>query len=299
VFDLERWRQRLPLLDRAMLVQERFGAVGGGPMSSSLGLATFLSLFPLLLVAIAVVGFVSTGNEDFASDLVDSLGISGDGADLVTEAIATAEDSKRTASVIGIVGLVWAGLAVVGALQAVCNGVWQTKGRGILDRAVAVAWLGGAGSLFLLSAALGPLGAMVDGPLTVVPVVAGVALSTGLFVWTYTYLGNQPVSWRAHLPGALIVATAFEVLKQVGVVWLPQMVSRSSALYGTIGIVFATIAWIAIYARVIVYGAVVNVVAWEHEHGTVTVDVEVPRIEGRVPLTADRGGAVAEEATAD
>ena len=84
------------------------------------------------------------------------------------------------------------------------------------------------------------------------------------------------------------------LLKQIGVFWVPRMMSRSSALYGTIGIVFAALAWIAIYARVFVYGAVLNVVQWEREHGTVTVTVEAPRMGGEVPLAADRGGAVTE-----
>jgi membrane protein len=294
VVDLERWRRRWPWFDRALLVQRRFSDVGGGPKSSSLSLATFLSLFPLMLVAIAVIGFLSSGSADFTRNVIDALGIHGEGARLVRDAIETAEQSKRTASILGLVGLVWAGLAVVGALQAVCNGVWQTRGRGLADRGVAVAWIAGAGAVLLVSAALGPLGRVLDGPVVVLPVVAGVALTTALFVWTYGYLGNQPVPWRAHLPGALLAAVSFEVLKQVGVFWMPRMVARSSALYGTLGIVFATIAWIALYARVIVYGAVVNVVRWEEVHGTVTIDIEVPRIEGQVPLAADRGGAVAE-----
>jgi membrane protein len=294
VVDLQRWRQRFPWFDRAVRVQERFGVVGGGPKSSSLALATFVSLFPLLLVGIAVVGFVSSGNRSFTGDVIDSLGIHGEGARLVREAINTAEQSKRTASIIGLLGLAWAGLAVVGSLQAVCNGVWQTRGRGLRDRAVAVGWLAGAGSVLLLSAALGPLGRQLAGPLAIVSVLAGVVLTTALFVWTYAFLGNQPLPWRAHLPGAVLAAIGFEVLKQIGVFWMPRMVSRSSALYGTVGIVFATIAWIAIYSRVIVYGAVANVVRWEERHGTVTVELEVPRMEGKVPLTADRGGAVTE-----
>ena len=88
------------------------------------------------------------------------------------------------------------------------------------------------------------------------------------------------------------MAVGFEILKVVGAVYVPRAISGSSALYGSIGVVFATLAWLAIYARLIVYGAVLNVVRYEAAAGTVTVEIEVPRIEGEVPLSANRGGAV-------
>ena len=47
-------------------------------------------------------------------------------------------------------------------------------------------------------------------------------------------------------------------------------IAGSSALYGSIGVVFATLAWLAIYARLIVYGAALNVVQYEAHAGTVT-----------------------------
>jgi membrane protein len=280
-------------------VNERFGAIGGGPLSASIGLAGFLSLFPLLLVAIAVAGFLSSGDASFARDLVRSLNLRGRSAQLVADALDAAEGSRQTASVIGLVGLLWSGLGVVGTLQNACNAAWQTTGRGILDRAISLAWLAGASVMFLGTAALGPLAGMVPGPAAVGLVVLGVVLSTSLFTWTYSFLGNQPVPAKAHLPGALLVAVGFEVLKLVGGVYVPRAVSSSSALYGSIGVVFAVLAWLLIYARLIVYGAVVNVLRWEDRKGTVTVEVEVPRMRGEVPLTANRGGAVVDKAVAD
>ena len=46
-----------------------------------------------------------------------------------------------------------------------------------------------------------------------------------------------------------------------------------------------------------VYAAAYNVLCHERRYGTVTVEIKVPRIEGEVPLEANRGGAVAETAT--
>ncbi len=301
MFDIAKWRERWRWLDAVLSVNDRFGAIGGGPLASSVALASFVSLFPLLLVVIAVIGFVSSGDSSFASSLIGELGLQGRAAETVNDAIATAEGSRRAASIVGFAGLLMSGLGVVGSLQNALNAAWQAKGRGLVDRLVAVRWLLGAGVLFLATAALGPLLRWAPGPVKPLAIVLGLALTTLLFIWTYHSLGNSSVGWRAHLPGAVLVAIGFEVLKAVGAILVPRAVASSSALYGSLGVVFAVLAWLLVYGRLIVYGAVLNVVRYEKAEGTVTVEIEVPRIEGEVPLTSTRGGAVDEkvEATAD
>ena len=79
----------------------------------------------------------------------------------------------------------------------------------------------------------------------------------------------------------MLVAVGFEILKIVGSIYVPRAIASSSALYGAIGVVFAVLAWFALYGRLIVYGAVLNVVRYERPAGTVTVEIEVPRIDGR------------------
>ncbi|MGH9273264.1 MAG: YihY/virulence factor BrkB family protein [Acidimicrobiales bacterium] len=296
MFDVAGWRARFRLLDAVLRVTDRFGAVRGGPLAASIALSTFVSLFPLLLVAIAVVGFLSSSDSDFASRLIHDLGLEGSAADTVRDALETAEGSRQAATIVGLVGLLGSGLGVIGSVQTALHAVWQVKGRGLLDKLVAVGWLAGAGALFLASAALGPVLGLAPGPVKPLTILLGLALTTLLFTWTYTSLGNIRVGWRTHVPGALLVAVGFEVLKAVGAVYVPRAVSSSSALYGSLGIVFAVLAWLLLYGRLIVYGAVVNVLRYEDEAGTVTVQIEVPRTGGDVPLSATRGGAVDERA---
>ena len=109
-------------------------------------------------------------------------------------------------------------------------------------------------------------------------------------------LTNVNVSWKAYVPGAIAGGVGIEVLKLVGGIYVPRAVASSSALYGSIGIVFAILAWLALSARLVVYASAFNVVRYEATHGTVTVDLEVPHIAGEVPVAVTRGGAVAETA---
>ena len=275
-------------------VTDRFGAVGGGPLSASIALSAFVSLFPLLLVAIAVVGWLSSGDSDFATRLISDLGLEGRSAQVVTDAIGAAEGSRHAASIVGFVGLLWSGLGVIRSLQTAINAVWQERAQGLADRLAALRWLAGAVVLFLGTAALGPIATQLPGWAAPLLVVAGLALSTVLFVWTYTTLGHVHQGWRAHVAGAVVVAVGFEVLKEVGSFWVPRAVASSSALYGSLGVVFAVLAWLALYGRLIVYGAVVNVLRGESEEGTDVITIEVPHHEGDAPVVATRGGAVAE-----
>jgi membrane protein len=297
---LDRLRERFGWFDTALTVHERVGAVGGGPLSSSIALAGFLSLFPLLLVAIAVLGFLTANDTDFAAEVVDQLGLSGSAADQVLDALERAEQSRRAASLIGFLGLLWGGLGVVGTLEQALNATWQVRGLpGWKAKLVDLGWLVGAGTVFFASVALGAWAGELPGPAVIATVALGLGADIVLFVWMFRALTNVSLPWTVHVPGAIAGGVGLEVLKLVGTIYVPRAVSSSSALYGSLGVVFAILAWLAIGARLIVYASAFNVVRHEQRHGTVTVEIEVPRIEGEVPLAADRGGAVAEAATAD
>ena len=61
----------------------------------------------------------------------------------------------------------------------------------------------------------------------------------------------------------MIAAALFEILKFIGSFVVPRLVSSSSELYGSLGLVFALLAWLLIIGRLIVYLAVVE--AWRGE----------------------------------
>lgn len=289
---LERLCRRFPWLRTVLTVHRRVSDVGGGPLSSSITLAGFLSLFPLILVGIAALGFVSAGNTDFPEKVIDQLGLTGEAAHQVLDAIHTAEQSRRAASIIGFVGLLWAGLGVVGTLGQAFNATWQVRGRGWTGKLIDLAWLVVAGLLLVVSLGMGGVSAWLPGPGIVAAVVLALGLDVVIFLWMFRTLTNVAVPWTDHLPGAIAGAVGLEILKAIGAYYVPRAVASASALYGSIGTVFAILAWLALFSRLVVYCSAFNVVRHEQRHGTVTVEIKVPRIEGEVPLEADRGGAV-------
>lgn len=285
-------RARWGWLDAAVQVQERFGELQGGQLAAAITLAAFLSIFPLILVAVALLGFFSDGRPEITNDILDLLAIppGGEAAETVGDAIATARESRRTASIVGVAGLLWSGLGLVAALQYAYNSAWQVKGRGIRDKAFGLVWLVGSGLVFLSSFAVTAALRILPGFLAPLQILVGLALGVALFLWASRILPNRDVGMRALLPGALLGAIGFETLKLVGSLVVPQTVARSSALYGSIGVVFAILAWLFFFGRLIVYTAVVNVVLWERRHGTVNVEIAVPNLPGPEDPQATRAG---------
>jgi membrane protein len=101
-----------------------------------------------------------------------------------------------------------------------------------------------------------------------------------LWWWTSRALPNIRVPWRRLVPGAVLGAIGLEVLKVAGAFYVPRAVASSSQLYGSLGVVFAILAWLLFFGRLIVYSATVNVVRWEEDHGTVVIDIRVPNLPG-------------------
>lgn len=255
----------------------RFGQVRGGELSAAITLAAFLSIFPLLLVGVALLGFVASDDPTLAADAAGRLGLTGDAAKLLTDTVETARESRGGALGLGTLGLLWSGLGVVATLQAAFAAAWQVSTSGWRAKVRAIAWIAGTSVLLASSAGLaGVLGALPAWTALAIPV--GFAVDLALWLWTFRLLSSTDVPWRAHLPGAVLGAVGLGALKAVGALWVPRAVAASSALYGSLGVVFAVLAWLALFGRLAVYAVSLNVVRWEARNGTVAGVVELPRL---------------------
>jgi membrane protein len=165
------------------------------------------------------------------------------------------------------------------------------KNRGLKDKLVGLAWLGGAALVFVASAALTTVLRWLPGFLAPAGILVGLGVSFGLWLCTGRVLPNKKIPWRLLVPGAILGAVGLEVLKVVGAYYVPKMIASSSALYGSLGVVFAALAWLAFFGRLIVYAAVVNVVTYEGREGTTRAVVSVPSTNDGAGLgVADRAG---------
>jgi membrane protein len=280
-----------------MAVQDRYNELEGGMVAAAVTLAIFISLFPALLVGTAIVGFIAQGHVDLSSQIIEKLGLTGNAADTLREAISTAEHSRRTASIVGLAGLAWSSLGVVQAVQLAVDRAWQVKGGAIVDRVKALGWLLAIGLMIAATTAgTALIVSVLPGWAAPFMIVATVAINVVMFWCTFVLLGHQKVGWRPLLPGAVVAGVGLQVLTLAGAFIVPRSVASSSALYGSMGVVFAILAWLYFFGRLLVYASTLNVVLYERDRGTITLEVEAPRMPGEVPLEATRSGVVVESA---
>jgi membrane protein len=288
----DRLGDKLPWLKPVLAVQKRYGEVGGNWLAAAFTLQAFLSLFPLVLVAIAVIGFVASDVKvDLAGRLIRELSLQGEAADIFRRAIEQAVSGRQTASVIGVAGLLWSGLGLVGALQYAYDSVWQVHDRGMKDKVIGLVWLGGAAVLFVASAAATTALRWLPGFLAPVGILVTFLVGFALWLWTSKVLPNRSIDWRHLVPGAILGAVGLEILKVVGAYYVPKAVASSSELYGTLGVVFAILAWLLLFGRLVVYSGVLNVVLYERKAGTIKAVIEAPPVPEAGPL-ASRSGRV-------
>lgn len=279
----ERWR----VVGPALAVQQRYSELRGNNLAAAVTFQAFLSLFPLVLVIVAVVGFVAHGTDiNIAGRIIGGLGLRGESARTIANAVQQAEENRNATAPLAVIALLWSGLGLVNAFQFAFNQVWQVDERGMKDKAVGLLWLAGAATLFVATAAFTTLLNWLPGVVAPLGIVIGFAVNCALWLWSFKVLPNRNLPWRALVPGAVLGAVGMEVLKLVGAVWVPRAVANSSELYGSLGVVFAVLAWLLFFGRLAVYAAVLNVVRWEKVVGTKRVSIEVPAGQDVTP-TAD------------
>lgn len=256
---------------------------------ASFGLAiaytALLALVPLAVFTLALAGLVvqePATQERVGRALLDHLPIT------TASGRAQLQDALRVIAqrrpALGLVSLLVAAYAARGIVVQLRTGLSvalkiarpRTLVRGVLvDLGMAV----GLGLLLLLSLTLtlgialvqtanaGLPGTPLPQPLivllTLLYAVTPLLVSVAVFAVLYTVVARGVLPWRAVLPGALLAALAFEVVK-VGFAWYAAHVGSSTTMPGAIGVVIAFLALPHFGAQIALFGAVFARVCSEH-----------------------------------
>jgi membrane protein len=231
----------------------------------------FLSLFPLLLLLLTILGFVLHGNADLQAQVLDSalrqFPVIGD---QIRNNIHSFHGSK-VALVVGIVGSVYGSLGVGQATQTAMNRVWgvprHARPNPIKSRLRSLLMLATIGVGVLLSTGLSGLttaaeafGSDVGTGVRAGATVASVGLNLALFLVAYRLLTARHLTLRQISGGAIIAAVVWQLLQWLATYYLGHMLRGASATYGLFGIVLGLLAWIYLGALTLVFCAEINVV---------------------------------------
>ena len=240
-------RPGLALADRVQ--SDQLGVEAG-----SLTYGAFLSLPPLLLLLISVVGIVFQQRAETAQqELIDAVGNLLPGFDeVVSTQLELTTASQIGTGLIGLVGIVYAASGFVARVRHALGVIFRTRTTGLVVGRLSGAMLGVPVVALLLGFAAvvgwltglritGTIGAIVE-----IGAFAGLAvLGTVTSATVYRLLTPSPgPRVREHLPGAAVFTVGFLVLERFGAAYVAVVVSRSTALYGTIGAIFGLLAFL-------------------------------------------------------
>lgn len=254
---LAQWRRRYPWLDRLVRAAASYQEHYGDYYAAAITYFSVLALVPLLMIAFSVVGFVLAGNPELLNRLQQSIAEavpSEQLSELIYNVVRKAIEQAGAVGAIGLVGALYSGLGWMTNLRDALTAQWAQVpvNPPMLKRMgfdlLALIGLGLAmGVSFAITALGGGVGQWlfalvgIEGSLLAYVLwwVLAIALSVGanwlVFLWVLARLPRQPITLRSAVWGAVFAAVGFEVLKQVGVVYLRGISdSPAGATFGPI-----------------------------------------------------------------
>ena len=229
---------------------------------SAIALRLFLFLVPVMLVVVGVIGAVL--GTDAVTGLVHVAGIGGTIAAQLNTAARSAHRTYWVLLGFGIVLTPWAGRGLIQVLTACAAGAWRINRR---DARTSLRSVGAVIALLTLMLIMTFTLDEVRAATGIVASTAGlittaIVLGTGWFAVTWS-LPRGTVDPGALLPGAALVGTGLAALQWFMQFYLPDRISRSSDVMGSLGLSIAILGCMFLAGRLLASSLVLDAVVFE------------------------------------
>lgn len=248
-------------------VVKKFGDDNAGNLTIQITYTMFVTIFPLLLLLVTILGIVLAGNPSDRSRVLNSaLGQ----FPIIGQQLGHNLHAMKRSSVLGLIfgvgGLVYGstGLAQAGLYSmaqiwnipsAVRPNYLTRMTRSVIFLVVLAVGLtlttalAGFGTFGRHNIWLGALGE-----------VFAIVLNVLLYFAAFRTLTPKQVATRSLLAGVVIGGVAWTILQAAGGYVVGHDLKGASALYGVFGLVLGLIAWIYLAAEITLYAAEINTV---------------------------------------
>jgi YihY family inner membrane protein len=249
-------------------VVKKYGDDNGGVLVSNLAYSAFISLFPLLLILVTILGLIASVDPSFRESAVKNA--VANQIPLLGQTLTNNVSALHRSSTIGlIVGLLVLIYGVTGLAQAglfTMAQVWNLPGParpGYVQRlGRSLLFLGLLGAGVIVTTGLAGLSTYLQGRGFWVKLLIDVvtaAFGAGMYLGAFRALTAKGVPTRSLLPGAITGGILWTVLQVLGA-WLVHHFLHSNSVYGVFATVLGLLAWIYLAVEITVYSAEINVV---------------------------------------
>jgi YihY family inner membrane protein len=263
---IDKWQQRHKVPAFIVGVVKKYGDDNGGMLAGSLAHSAFISVFPLLLILVTILGLIASVSPTVQGQVLNAVARQFPliGSKL-TGNIHALHRSSVIALIVGVVGVVWGGMGYAQAGLFTMEQVWNLPGParpGYFPRlGRSVAFLGVLGVGVIATTLLTALG--IYGQHPVIIIVGGellaVIVNIGLYFAGFRVLTPKGVPSRSLAAGAVAGGAGWTGLQAAGTIVVRHFQSTNS-VYGYFGTVLGLVAWLYLAVEVSVYAAEINVV---------------------------------------
>lgn len=261
---LPKWLDKLiaPVRD----LWHQFKEDNGTVLAAAISFYVFLSLVPLLLVAIAIFGLI-LGSEHHAQSVIKSITeqyVVGESAKPLMEQITR---GSGIATGIGLFLLLWSGTSAFVGLQNAINIAWNIdiERSHWKQRLFALAMLAFIGVLVLVSIGITSLVGAVES--RSVPVLSHLSwlwkivgytvpllVSIAIFTFIYKFFPNTNVKWNVALVSGIFAGVLWEIAKVAFTFYVTHFADYNK-VYGGLGSIILLLVWINYSAVIAILGA--------------------------------------------
>jgi len=244
-------------------------------LAAALSYYTVFSLAPLLVLVIAIAGFVIGNNDNIRQQLITQVQalVGSQGAEAV-ETLISNTNQPRTgilATVLGIITLILGATGLFGQLQDALNTIWEVepkKGGGIIgmikDRFLSFTMILGISFLLLVSLVISTVLSLVNNYFSelfggmgwlaqALNIVVSLGIITLIFSLIFKVLPDVTVTWKDVWIGALVTAILFTIGKQLISLYLGS--SAPASTYGAAGSLVIILLWVYYSTQILFLGA--------------------------------------------
>lgn len=230
----------------------------GSVMAAGVAFRLFLMILPLALLTAAILGFEdSTVAGATPGQVASQYGITRALAQTIQSSAREATQGRWLLLGTGLVLLLWTGNGVVQALNGAFRVAWNLDRTGRSSPLKAIIVVGSlvlAVGATMATASIGAGSAALELPMT-----AGLAVGYAIDWYVISRaLPHASASWRALVPGSILVALGFSALHLGTVLFVADRVARASQLYGSLGFVSTLMLWLFFSGRIMVGSAQLN-----------------------------------------
>jgi len=258
-----------------------------GPyLAAIISFYALLAIFPLLLLATSILGFILQGNPDLQERMLNSAFAT---FPIVGDELGQPDrlQGSTVATVIGVIAATYGSLGLGQALQNALNVAWSVprnkRPNPVLLRFKSLLLVVTSGLFVLAITVVSTIGSETEifGPRVDATLTWVIRLVTVLLIGALlTVVFRLAAARRHHLgraaPGAFTVAALWQALQYVGTVYATRVLVETEGMNGAFGLVLGLIGIIYIAAFMGVLGIEVNVVLarrlWPRSLRTLFVD---------------------------